>query len=223
MGLKHNRSISCSTYIAALAVCDIINLIATATHTFFLEAFGFEQGVIFCKGILFAIAASARCAVMIIMALLVERTIVVTRPMKAGIFLSPKRAMITVFIIVFLTVLFNLTFIFSTSRLQGGACIAIGSDSLFYVTHNIFALFLYGIIPLVCILLLNLVIVFTIKASQNAFGKQRKAGPYTKSISSASKSDNPNTASEDAEFSMNATTEISNVDNNITEEMTSPK
>ena len=178
MGQKHNRSISCSAYKAALAACDIVYLISIATLTFFNEAFDFAHGVIFCKGMLYSMSASGRSGVTIIMALLVERTIVVTRPMKAVIFLPPKRAMITVFILVVLAVLFNLPNIFATSRLQGGACIAIGSDSLFYVIHNIVGLLLFGIIPLVSILLLNLVIVFTIKSSQKAFGTQRKAGAY---------------------------------------------
>ena len=202
MSQKDNRSISCSMYITALAVCDIIYLIANATFVFFDDEFGFEQGVIFCKGVMFPSISSIRSGTMIIVALLVERTIAVTRPIKAAILLSPKRAMIIVFVIVFLTLAFNFPFIFSTSRIPGGTCLAIVSDSLFYVIHNIVGFFLFGLIPLIGILLLNLMIVFTIKSSKFAFGTQRKAEIYAKNVSGVSSSDNTNTTSTGLEFSM---------------------
>ena len=222
MSQKHNRSISCNVYITALAVCDITYHATNGCYMFFNGAFGFKQGIIFCKVIFFSLFASGRCGVMIIVALLVERTIAVTSPMKAAFLLSPKRATIVVLVIVFLTVIFNLLYIISASRMQGGLCIAIGSDSLFYVIHNMIAIFLYGLIPWAGIFLLNSIILFTIKSSKIAFGKQRKAGIYAKNVATVSNSDSQNTSSKGLEFSTDVATATSAVDNNIIVEMVSP-
>ena len=222
MSQKHNRSISCNVYITALAVCDITYLATNACYMFFNREFGFKQGIIFCKVVFFLLFTSVRSGVMIIVALLVERVIAVTRPMKAAFLLSPKRATIVVLFIVFLTVIFNLSQIISASRVQGGLCIAIGSDGVFYVIHNMIAIFLYGLIPWAGVFLLNSIILFTIKSSKIAFGKQRKAELYTKNVSSVSNSNNQNTSSKGLEFSKDVKTTTSAVDNNIIVEMTTP-
>ena len=92
MSQKHNRSISCSVYITALAVCDITYLATNACYMFFNGAVDFNRGMIFCKVVIFSLIASGRCGIMIIVALLVERVIAVTRPMKAAILLPPKKS-----------------------------------------------------------------------------------------------------------------------------------
>ena len=171
MSQKYNRSISCNVYITALAVCDITYLATNASNIFFNGTFDFKKGIIFCKVIFFPMIVSSRSGVMITVALLVERVIAVKRPMKATVLLSPKRAMFLVHVIVFLAATFNLPYIFSTSSIQGGVCIAIGSYKLFYGIHSMVAIFLFGLIPWAGILLFNLMILSTIKSSKFAFSK----------------------------------------------------
>ena len=224
MSQKNNRSISCSVYITALAVCDIIYLIANASYVFFDEEFDFEQGVIFCKGTVFPMISSSRSGTMIIVALLVERIIAIKHPIKAAVLLSLKRAMIIMLVIVFLTLAFNLPYILSISRIPGGTCLIAGSNSLFCVIHNLVGLFLFGLIPLISILLLNLMILFKIKSSKFTFRKQRKAEKmYAKNISTVSNSNKPNTTSKGLEFRMDVMAGRPAVHKNITEGMTSPK
>ena len=204
MSQKHNRSISCSVYMSSLAVCDIVPLVAISGNVFMEGALSSLGEIILCKCTSFSVFTFGRSGVLIILALLVERTIAVMCPMKAGILLSPKRATVIVLIIVFFTAIIHSPFMFSTSRIEDAAsqCIVIGNDSLFYVIHGMVTLFLYGLFPFVGILILNVMILYALKSSKKAFGRQRRPEVFVKNITSISNTiDTMNTVSEDLEVS----------------------
>ena len=204
MGQRHNRSFSSSVYVITLAVCDIIHLIAASCDVFLKGTGSLQEEIIVCKCVLFFLFSSNRSGVMIIVALLVERMIAVACPLKAVILLSPRRAMNIVLVVVIVTIIFNIPVIFATSRVDtiGGQCIVIVTDSIFYAVHGITGLFLYGLFPLVAILLLNVIIMYYLKSSGNAFEKFKK---------------------DDQECSTNVQTEQSEISSDITNNETLPK
>ena len=184
MSQKQNRSISCSVYMGALAVADSIQLLTSAS--FFAVApwianLREETIKVMCKVLVYWTFTSSQCGVFLILALLVERVIAVSKPMKAAVLLSPKRALIISFCILIFSAVFNVPFIFITStNLQGetAAFMPCASDDQASVIHGMAGLVLNGVVPLLGILGMNLKILYVIKSSKYAFGKQKKAKNY---------------------------------------------
>ena len=181
----------------ALAVADTILLLSSAVFyavspriTYLRE----ETIQVMCKVVVYSTFTSSQCGVFLILALLLERVIAVSKPMKAAILLSPKRALIISFCVLIFSAVFNVPFIFITStNLQGETavympCASETRGDLASVIHGMAGLVLNGVVPLVGILVMNLMILYVIKSSKYAFGKQKKAKKYFKNISSVSDS-----------------------------------
>ena len=184
MSQKQNRSVSCSVYMRALAVADTIHLITKGFYVLaFLEMSNFieETASLMCKVLTYCLLTSSQSGVLIIMALLTERVIAVCKPIKAAIILSPNRALIITFIIVAFASLFNIPTIFAATPKKSMVNIDCASDALAklgYIIHSIVGLFINGVLPLVSILVMNLMILYTIKSSKAAFCKQKKTKKY---------------------------------------------
>ena len=184
MSQNQNRSISCSVYMRALAVADTIQLLTKAFYALGFPAishFKEESVSLICKGIMYCTFTSSQCGVLIILALLIERVIAVRKPMKAAIILSPNRALIITSLIAAFAFLFNIPFIFTTSAKKFTVAVRCASDAtgkLGYIIHSVVGLLVNGVLPLVSILVMNLMILYTIKSSKAAFGKQTKTTKY---------------------------------------------
>ena len=181
---KQNRSISCSVYMGALAVADTIHLLIKGfSAVAFPELSNVieETATLLCKVTFYCLFTSSQCGVLIILAFLMERVIAVRKPMKAAIILSPKRALIISFIIVAFASLFNIPFIFVASIVKVMETVRCAPDTpgkLGYVIHSMVGLLINGVLPLVIILVVNLMILYTIKSSKAAFGKRKKTKEY---------------------------------------------
>ena len=193
---KHNHSISCSVYMGALAVCDTLFLAANALQTY-IPYLGDEMlitnHVICCKASAFVSFTSSQCGNMIILGLLLERVIAVTKPLKAAILLSRKRSLIIVFIIFILLAAFNVPHILSwTAKTKPINRCTYMIDSLIVTpVYSMFAMFINGILPLFGILIMNLIILCVIKSKRGRRKQSKKRGLSTKkcSVTEASTTD----------------------------------
>ena len=188
MSQKQNRSISCSVYMGALAIADTIQLLTRGFSALgFPEMSHFKDRTVTltCKVLAYCLFTSSQCGVLIILALLTERVIAVCKPMKAAIILSSNRALIITSLIAAFAFLFNIPFIFTASAKKFTVAVRCASDAtgkLGYIIHSVVGLLINGVLPLVSILIMNLMILYTIKSSKAAFGKQTKTKKYHKQI-----------------------------------------
>ena len=106
---KQNRSISCSVYMGALAVCDTLVLIGKSMQTYVGYVHTLSS---LCTAVFYIQFTFSQSGSMIILALLLERVIAVTKPLKATLILSPKRALIITFILIVLMAMFNIPRLF---------------------------------------------------------------------------------------------------------------
>ena len=113
---KQNRSISCSVDMGTLAICDTLVLLRKSLFTYLVFGTTALQIPTFntiCSAIAFVNFTSSQSGSMIILAMLLERVIVVTKPLKAAVLLAPKRALIVSLMIPSLSVIFNIPHLFS--------------------------------------------------------------------------------------------------------------
>ena len=185
---KQNRSISCSVYMGALGVADCLVLIAKGMGIYMISS---PVGVFHkyvCKVMAFILSASSQSGSVIILTLLAERVIVVTKPLKAASLLTPKRALVITLILVLLLALFNIPVILSGTALVTGQCMAVPGSSAASVIYNVLTVFISGVLPLCGILIMNLIILCAIKSSVRITKKQRskKCGSYRQRIDTIS-------------------------------------
>ena len=180
---KQNRSISCSVYMRALAVADSCLLAITAAYFVAVGQIASmleESKLVMCKVVVFFTFTSSQCGVLIILALLVERVIAVMKPLKAAILLSPKRALIITFCIVIFSVIFNIPYIYVASVIQGAAtdsymhCASDAAGNVAAIIHSMANLILNGVLPFIAILVMNLMILYSIKSSKHGIRKYNR-------------------------------------------------
>ena len=106
---KTNRSISCSAYMGALSVADMLALIANGSQTFGEYVSVLRVSRWFCKATAYMMHTSSQCGSWIILALLLERVIAVTKPLQAKTLLTPKRSLIIIIVIVIALAVFKHT------------------------------------------------------------------------------------------------------------------
>ena len=108
---------------------------------------------------------------MIILALLLERVITVTKPLKAALILSPKRALIITFILIVLLAMFNIPRLFPTNAEKVDSKECFPHVGLIF---SIITVFVSGVLPLFGILIMNLIILCAVKSSKVITNKQQK-------------------------------------------------
>ena len=172
---KQNRSISCSVYMGGLAISDTAMLIASCILS--VLAILLKEIRMVCKITLYLVNTASLSGVMIILALLVERVIAVMKPMKAAVLLSPKRALITTIILAGVSAVYNIPRIFYTeSSVQYGSknCVSFRSNDVLSSVYSMSSLILTGVLPLVAILVMNIIIVFSIKLAKRNVAEHKK-------------------------------------------------
>ena len=171
---KQNHSISCSVYMGALAVMDTVVLLGSGMRMYMKYHCAVEIMTEFCKASAYIVLTSSQCGSMIILALLLERVIVVTKPLKAAPILSPKRALLIIFVIFILLAVFNVPqiFAFTVGCKQMKGCQPTALSTVTTAAYSFFVLFISGILPLFGILVMNLIILCAIKPKKS---KKRQA------------------------------------------------
>ena len=157
---KQNRSISCSVYMGALAVCDTLVLVANGSQLAALYQGAnmlFTDFVLICKASSFMLLTCSQCGSMIILALLLERVIAVMKPLKVASILSPRRSLIITLIICVLQVMFNVPqFLSFTGRLKPMPhCIPSNQSIASSNVYNMIVLFISGVLPLFGMLIMK--------------------------------------------------------------------
>ena len=178
VSMKQNYKMSTSVYQGALAIADTIVLISQGGFVILVnwltKFFAVNTLNIMCKVLSYFLFSAAFYGTMIIMALLVERVIVVTRPLKAAVLLSPRRAMIVIITIIIIAFAYNIPIIFSATMADhfGLQCVSVSGYAS--VIYHMTKVILSGVIPFFAILTMNLMILCAVKSSRKQ--KKRYAG-----------------------------------------------
>ena len=169
---KQNRKMSCNVYMAALAMADTMVLVSQSGMTVLMNwlptVFPLDKLNIMCKVFSYSLFSSAYSGTMIILALLVDRVIAVTNPLRAAGILSPKRAMFVTITLIMLAFAYHIPFIFSATMMDhfGLQCICVPGLGYASVMYHRSKIILSGVLPLVAILTMNLTILCAFKSSQ---------------------------------------------------------
>ena len=170
---KQNPTVSSNVYMGALALADTMVLISQGGMTILInwltKVIALKKQNIMCKVFSYFVFSASYSGTLIILALLTERVIVVTRPLKAAVLLSPKRAMAVVIILTMVAFAYNLPFIFSATMVDhfGLHCVCAPGVGQIPAFYHVSKVVLSGVLPLVAILTLNLTILCAVKSSQH--------------------------------------------------------
>ena len=165
---KQNRSISCSVHMGALAVADIIVLLTMGSQVYVENGFADRVSTWYCKASYYVLFTSSLCGSMIILVLL-ERVITVTKPLKAATLLSPKRSLVITFVNCIALALLNVPafYAFAVDNTLVFRCGPTALTTMVSRTvYSFIMLFFRGILPLLGILIMNLVILCAIKSQK---------------------------------------------------------
>ena len=167
---KQNRTVSCNVYMGALAIADTMVLISQGGMTILVnwltKIINLEKQHIMCKVFSYFVFSASYSGTLIILALLTERVIVVTRPLKAAVLLSSKRAMIVVITLTMVAFAYNVPFIFSAAMVDHFGLQCVCAPGIGQISYHVSKVVLCGVVPLVAILTLNLTILCAVKSSQ---------------------------------------------------------
>ena len=159
---KQNRTVSCNVYMGALAIADTMVLISQGGMTILVnwltKIINLEKQHIMRKVFSYFMFSASYSGTLIILALLMERVIVLTRPLKAAVLLSSKRAMIVVIILVMESFAYNVPFIFSATMVDhfGLQCVCAPGIGQIPAIYHMSRVVLSGVLPLVAIFTMNL-------------------------------------------------------------------
>ena len=170
---KENHAVSSNVYMRALAIVDTMALIGQGGITILINwltnVIDLKKQNIMCKVFAYFVFSASYSGTLIILALLMERVIVVTQPLKAAVLLSPKRAMLVVIILTMVSFAYNIPFIFSAVMVDhfGLQCISAPGVGQISAIYHMSKVVLSGVVPLVAILTMNLTILCAVKSSQH--------------------------------------------------------
>ena len=153
-----------------LAICDTSVLINSGLHQVVLHGVfkSVNNVIVICKVVFYVGYASAQLGVFIILAIMVERVIVVTKPLKAAIWFSTRKAVIMILILALITFAYNGPRVAWATALilYQIECVITQRSGLEHTVYSWLDILLNGIIPLVSILAMNTVIVYFLYASK---------------------------------------------------------
>ena len=170
---KQNPTVSSNVYMGALALADTMVLISQGGMTILInwltKVIALKKQNIMCKVFSYFVFSASYSGTLIILALLTERVIVVTRPLKAAVLLSPKRAMTVVIILTMVAFAYNVPFIFSATMVDhsGLHCVCAPGVGHIPAFYHVSKVVLSGVVPLVAILTMNLTILCAVMSSQH--------------------------------------------------------
>lgn len=178
------RSTSTAFYMASLALADTAVLLFGCLRRWVLEVFDMDllnQGPLACSIINFFQYWSFDVAVWILVAMTMDRVLVVTSPLKAQIYSTRKRAALSLVLVMVASAGINSHFFFTTIHTQG-VCTVSGEHARFY--KDIWSWIdatVYSFLPFMLLLIMNFIIVVVISKANakkqrmtNNFKSKRK-------------------------------------------------
>lgn len=172
---RQTRSVSTYVYLVALAVGDEVVLILTVLRNWLHHVFGLDiqcLHVVVCRLSFFLVSSASHFSVWLIVAVTMERVLVVARPLQATAYVSVRRACIIVYCLTAFSLLISSHFLLTLSIKQTN----LTDVDFFQVYHycEMNALYepimripwawidacLYGYVPFVCIIVANTVIIY---------------------------------------------------------------
>ena len=175
---RHLRDTSVYMYLIVLTCADNVVLYLSAFKTWIRAMFDWELlhvSDIGCKVIMWLFLVSLHMSAWLIVAMTVDRFLVVWFPFKASSMCNSKRAKLTIIGMVFLIMLYNLH-VFWTIGLRsyrGGrtACGPSMDDYFMVEVFPVMKLVSYSILPFIIVLFLNLAITFRLWSNRMAISR----------------------------------------------------
>ena len=212
-----NRHISCCVYMAALAVCDTSVVMCNGINIWLYTSAWFHQLPkatlhSLCKSSMYCTLVSAQSGVMIILALMVERVVAITRPFDARIWFRPSRAVALCLALIVFTLLYNIPVIYEAGSSQDGlSCKPTIFYSKYSFAYSIINLAVNAVLPFVGIVVMNTVIMLGVKSSTKSVMSKYEHSSHSTDLSVISASGrNPDLAGNVTENRPAASSDIPN-------------
>ena len=189
MRKKSNRRLSCSIYLIALAVSDcgvvVQNLYGwVISEIVRFQAFAKMQLQWDCILNTYVLYSTAMNGTFIIIAMTFDRWIAVCHPLKASAICTRHRAAVTTFTLAVFSLVFNLSHIFTTKKIYG-VCTGYAIGGLFSVIHSWFSIAIYAVIPFILLMIMNVMIIKSIRTSSVFQGTSSFKGKPVGSVNSS--------------------------------------
>lgn len=172
---KRMRSSTTAFYMACLAVADTLVLLTGCLRRWILEVFEVDLlnvNTVACHSVNFLQYLSFDIATWILVAMTIDRVVVVTNPLKAYRYSTRARAAASIVILIVLFVGLNSHFFFTTEHNERNICTAAEQYREFYVAiWSWIDAVVYSFLPFTLLLLLNIIIIVSI---MKANGRKRK-------------------------------------------------
>lgn len=186
MLLPHNRKLSCCVYLAGLAICDNIALIA-AFFLWYLTAVveGNDRSDIECKVIALFFQSGATGSTFIIVAVTLDRFLATCFPIKSMGLRTWRKALIALAIVLVMAFIFNIPFMLMAKFVDEHTTLCTGFSKRndvateFYAIANIF---FFSLLPFFLILAMNIAIVRKIRKMEQK--KANRQSNYLSTVSS---------------------------------------
>lgn len=177
MTQKHNRSNSCCTYMAGLALSDIamlwLCLYDWLTNLPYPWA---RQTLVMCKVNNWAFQALSMNSIILVTFMTLDRFVAVSFPFKAKRWCTTKRAKVTMIIILIVTVTYALPYYFRSGLVDGTACVIFIVKDQFSTIYSWVVLFINSVCPFSIIFILNVKIIKVIQTRNQSFQEKETSG-----------------------------------------------
>ena len=187
MVVTRNMKISCYIYMAALAVTDSIALCMAIIGWYFAfihnEVLSYSNRMIMCRALVFVLAATIMCSTYIIVSMTLDRLVAVQWPLKALHWCTTKKAKLTIMTIVMLCPMFKMPYIwYSGSLASSNVCSSFrGEQTTLLVAYYWINTVVANYIPFCSLLIMNGLIIHSIKRRRSNFNKTSRSGAASSS------------------------------------------
>ena len=166
---RNNRKMSTCIYMAALSVNDNL-MMCSALHYWLMSVMKITEWELNGCGIASFIGFIAvQNSTFQVLAMTIDKYIAIKWPHKAATYSTPKRAKITVVILSFSVVLYNIPHIFTT-KLTGDICLGYAVEGVVTKVYSWFTFVINALIPFVSLIYMNYVIIKKVRESHQMFG-----------------------------------------------------
>ena len=164
MIIPNNRRISTCTYMASISINDNL-MMCLEVHAWFVSALNVhEWDVLECKLAAYFAFFTLQCATYQILAMTIDKYIVIRWPHKAATYSSPKRAQIIIVTILIFVSIYNVPHFFITAVIKGN-CYGYSTKIILTKVYSWSTFVLNGVIPFTLLIHINYIIVKTVRNS----------------------------------------------------------
>ena len=175
-----NRQLSTCIYMAAISINDNVMMLLAVQSWLATELKAYKRHPIECKIISFLGLTVLQNSTFQILAMTVDKYIAIKWPHRAAMYSTPRRAKITIVIVIICVVIYNVPHFFAT-KLIGVQCIGFRVEGVITKVYSWFSFVLNAIIPFGLLIYMNFAIVETIQLSQKMFSNNDTTGAESNS------------------------------------------